>query len=256
VTRAWISGLAALVAVSTGCRSSAPEVEKRSVEERLRGAIVGPGAECKRSSDCDSGVCSDSFCTPLIDAGQRWMELATAEKVRALIAEDARIVDLLHTEIAPELEGQDPYVRARFATLLGGLEDARFTPLLQKWAKDPVERVRVSAVLALGYARTDAGYDGVLELLDHRSDVVVLATVDTLGRYTSTSVRDDAIAELIDLLEHDDYRVRQRAVRWLGDAKAATPKVIAALRAILETDGDGYLRYDVQSALHALDAKN
>ncbi len=240
-----------VLALLVGCAQKKSSDPTRTPIERLERALLGPGDECRRGSDCDSGVCVDGFCTPLVDAGQTWMERATGASVAALIEEDPAVRDLLLTELAVRFESEDPFTRGRFAGLLGAVGDPKAIPLLTDWAKSPVERVAVRSTLALGRLKDEAAFDRVLALLDHRSESVSLDALDAFVGY-----RDRFEADVLDVLTERlgdrRPRVRQRAIRLLGEVGTPRKDVFEALQAIGDDPGDGHLHYDVRRALTRL----
>ena len=220
----------------------------------LESVLFGRGGECAEHADCPAGVCGDGFCVTLENANQAWMEPLIAARVQAALAAHPSLVDALLTQ-AQRFEESDPFVRGRFASMLGLLGDPRFKPLLERWAKSAIERVRVRAHLALARLGEPASLGEGGDYLAHRSEGVALDAADALGGYFGGENAKVAVQYLLAYLQDERYRIRQRCVRMLGISGSENPKVHAALRALLEDEGEGYLRNDLRRALTRLGAK-
>ena len=240
--------LVAALMVFSGCpeKEAAPEKPSKSAKELLAEALVGPGDECKAHGDCASDVCQDGFCSALSEASQPWMEARIARKLRNT---PGAVEALLNTWIA-RFESEDPFARGRLAGMLGHLNDERALPVLRAWAKSPIERLRVRATLALARMGDDATWPAVEELLDHRSESVALDAADTLITYGRGGAhQDDALGLLVELADDPRYRMRQSAVRAIGEIGRRTPRVVALLEELSDADADGYLAHDARRAL-------
>ena len=247
----WAPTLATVTVLLTASCGSKDGAGDERAAFSLEAALVVGGQECQRSDGCQSGVCTEGRCTPLRDANQAWMEHRVAARSRAASAGTPGLSDKLLETWVPRFEKEKPYARGRFAGLLGALGDPRFVPVLRTWAESPQVRVRIRATLALGALGDVGSFDSVLGLLDHRSEAVVLLAADAMVKYSRDgATRKRAVAALLGLLQHDGYRVRQRAVRRLGDVSKPPPAVGRALEAIVAADEDGFLHQD---ALRSLD---
>ncbi|MFT7624230.1 MAG: HEAT repeat protein [Myxococcota bacterium] len=237
--------------LALGCAAPAEESTVRPAAERLERALIGPSDECRRSTDCASTVCVDGFCTPLTAAGQTWMEAQIGTAVGVIITEEPALVAELLGSYATQFAAEDPFTRGRFAGMLGHVGSPRAIPLLEDWAASPVERIASRSILALGRLSAPGQFSAVASLVDHRSESVVLAALDSVSAYAG--VDRDAVCDLLSrALEDSRTRVRQRAIRILGRTAKDRPAVIESLKEILADPGDGYLHYDVVRALSRL----
>ncbi len=245
--------LIALLLMSISCGSQdATQLETPPLDLKQLLALGPASADtpCDSSHECASGVCT-GFCVGLADAGQTWMESEIAAQIRSEARRRPAILDELAAAI-PALEQEDPFRRGRVAGMLGMLGDPRFIPVLDAWSQSPIERVRVRALLALGRLGHLDSFDTVRALLQHRSESIRLEATEVVRVYaTRKSTQDVATATLVELLQNDSYRVRQRAIRMLGTLETQPPAAIEALGAVVTADEDGYLRYDALRALGA-----
>ncbi|MFT5430297.1 MAG: hypothetical protein ACI9OJ_000970 [Myxococcota bacterium] len=213
--------------------------------------LTGPGDECQRSSECPSRVCKLGFCSTAIDASETWMEHVMGARIAELAKADPSLIDALIADFLPAVERDDSFVRGRVAGILGAVGDARVIPILVEWTQSDIERIAVRAWLALGRLGHEPAWDALLELMTHRSAGARLDAVDALGRMTRLNPTAEHVETLVALMDHADYRVRQRTIASLGGLplSARTTSATQALQSVLDSDSDGYLQYDATRAL-------
>ena len=242
-----------------GCAAGTERHEKTSPKERLALLLLGPSDSCEGNKDCPSHVCHNSVCVSVTEARQDWMLANAAEALQGLVRQTPDLMaDVTHTYV-PRMVEADPYIQARLAGLLGHFGDARFVPLLRRLGRSESQTVRHQALLALGKLGDSESLADVRRLLEHRSLTRVLHAIGNLPSYLSGSHRSAVLADLVRLIGHENYSVRQAAVRTLARSAPLSMHesgpALAALRAIIEDPSDGFLQYDAVRAYVALAPK-
>ena len=236
-----------LVCQLGGCTNdSTPAESGKKPSERIHNALLGTNTNCERGEDCDSGVCQMGLCRSLLDSDQAWMERAVADRVRTYIESDPAVADELFGEHLKSLDGGDPFGQGRFASFMGHLGDMRALPILRKWCESKIERISALSWIARVRLRDAAAYSRGKAFLAHRSMALQLDALDALSPVLREA---DAVEDVMALLDSPKYRIRQRAVLTLGHLDNKPPKVVEALKVLLNNESDGFLRGDVLRAL-------
>jgi HEAT repeat protein len=129
--------------------------------------------------------------------------------------------------LLPFLHDENAWVRARTASALGRIHDARALPQLTQALMDSSSEVRFRAATALGGIRDGAAAPSLKAALNDEDDDVRAAAVEALGKLRDQSV----LEELMQLLREDGPTVRKAAAGALGEIgnPGAAPALIEAL---------------------------
>ena len=238
------------------CGGATEAEETKAPLAIIRAALHTSSATCVVSTDCDSHVCHIGGCMGLQDASHPWMEVAIAERLRAVVGSSAELSSLVVKEatalMSPKPAAEpavldDYYPRQRLAGFLGAFGAKEGLPVLRSLAEDRSESVATRARLALLRLCDIDAVKQSIGLLDHDALPVRLDALDALGGCQG----DYVVGLLAAALEDDEPRVVQRAVLGLGKVK---PLPVLARRALVQLQarrGDGFLAHDVHRALEA-----
>lgn len=126
------------------------------------------------------------------------------------------------------LRSLEPCERWQAAYDLGKLGDRRaLKPLIQASIGDPDDAVRYDATMALGDLGDPGAIAHLVRMLVYHDDLAPGAAANALGKI-GLPARD----AVIDLLSHEEARIRGTALRILGGIR--DPTTVERVRAVLE----------------------
>ncbi|HKG21078.1 MAG TPA: HEAT repeat domain-containing protein [Blastocatellia bacterium] len=165
------------------------------------------------------------------------------DAVRGLAALETQAANAL---VAAMVNDPSERVRASAIAALGAAGDAAYVPAIaSRLAQDKSIFVRKTAAYALGRLRAPSGTGPLVAALKDKSDEVRGATAVALGEYSDGA----AILPLISALSDKNDFVRGRSARALGSNGPAAARAVPSLIQIIETDGEHYVRQEAVVAL-------